>query len=508
MIEMKTTPTLRYCRFIITCLVCFFISFSPLTDSYALEQKNRVEVSSFEELGSSLEQLKSTGGTIVLTRDITVPAEESYLYNNGTYQKEIVIQTEGHTIYVDGYLELWPFLTISGNGSQQELLNVRPGGELWLTSICLDAGENGVAVVQEEGSFLMYGSEESLDLPSFTCKGQIICPKTMTAAAYWHYDCEELPVVIVPDGEDFTADMLPDKVRASINREHQLIEEEIPVLWDKDSLPSEQERTIVQGRFGDGYSQYKDCMPKCLVVFESDTAPFFLNVYLKSLTKGYEMVFMYGKSPKQGTVYVQSSEDGQIWSDITGTDGYTPVQTEANKSFMWLLSYDESDHARKRPRYYRMVQILDDGTNVYSEPLELSDDLIFTSADIEGGRGGETNPNEGENQISDGIQKPENDNEDSLWETQPESSQSKTSQSKTDAEAVHLEESEKNRSESVTDKEPTSAEADDEYDELSDHAETDVANSHAAANEKKIGILAVIFILLGSVVFSILKRKR
>ena len=45
-----------------------------------------------------------------------------------------------------------------------------------------------------------------------------------------------------------------------------------------------------------------------------------------------------------------------------------------------------------------MLQISDDGTELYSDPLELSDDLIFTLADIDGGRGGETSPNEGEDQ--------------------------------------------------------------------------------------------------------------
>lgn len=433
-----------------------------------------MKVSSFEELCTSLEQLKSTGGTIVLTRDITVPFEGSYIYNNGKHRKEILIKTEGHTIYVDGYLELWPFLTIRGDEDQKELLKVRPGGELWMTSICLDAGENGVAVVQEEGSFLMYGSEESLNLPPFTLKGKIICPETMTAAAYWHYDYEELPLVIVPGGKDFTADMLPDKVRAYINKDHQLIEEDMPVNWDEDSFPLEHERTIVEGSFGKGCSQYKDYIPKCLVVFESDTEPFFLNVYLKSLTEHLDMVFMYGRSPEQGTLYIQASEDGESWEDIAGTDGYEPIETEAKESFMWMLSYDKSDHTKKRPRYYRMVQILSEGTKVYSEALKLSDDLIFTSADIGGGRGGEISPNEGKDQLSQGIKKPENDKDDP-------SSEKLT---KTDNKSAYQKEIEKNISGSDTDKEKTSA------------------------NEKIIGIAAVIFILGGSVVLSVLKKKK
>ena len=139
-------------------------------------------------------------------------------------------------------------------------------------------------------------------------------------------------------------------------------------------------------------------MPCYLVVRESDTSPFFLNVYLESATQWYDMVYMYGESPLPGAVYIQSSEDGETWTKITDTEGYAPVETEGNDGFSWILSYDKSDSAQQRPRYYRLLQISDDGTELYSDPLELSDDLIFTLADIDGGRGGETSPNEGEDQ--------------------------------------------------------------------------------------------------------------
>ena len=397
---MKASVTLQHDRFIIVCLLSFLIAFfSPLV-SYAQEEENRAEVSSFYELTESLNQMQSTGGTVVLTQDITVPAGEYYTYNNGRYRKEVVIETDGHTVYVEGCLELWPFLTIRGDGSQKELLHVRSGGELRLVSICLDAGENGVAVVQEEGAFLICSSEEdeSMGLPPLSCTGQIISSQTVTAAAYWRYNCETLPIIRIPDGTDFTADMLPDKAASIVNRDNQEYEEELTVVWDDTTFPDGRERTLVKGKFTDGYSVYGNYMPCCLVVWESDTSPFFLNVYLESATQWYDMVYMYGESPLPGAVYIQSSEDGETWTEITDTEGYAPVETEGNDGFSWILSYDKSDSAQQRPGYYRLLQISDDGTELYSDPLELSDDLIFTLADIDGGRGGETSPNEGEDQ--------------------------------------------------------------------------------------------------------------
>ena len=83
---------------------------------------------------------------------------------------------------MEGSVDLWPFLTIVGDGGQNEIFHVCPGGELRLVSISLDAGEDGIAIVQEEGSFLIYASEEGMGLPVFSCIGQIISPQTVTAA--------------------------------------------------------------------------------------------------------------------------------------------------------------------------------------------------------------------------------------------------------------------------------------------------------------------------------------
>lgn len=518
---METPRTFRYHKFIITCLLSFLIAFFFPFVSYAQGQDEGkfVEVSSFDEFTSSLNQIQSTGGTIVLTQDITVPAEESYTYNNGRYRKEVVIETKGHTINVEGQLELWPFLSICGDGSQKELLHVYPGGELWLVSLCLDAGENGIAVIQEEGSFLVYGSEEDMGLPAFSCTGQIISSQTMTAAAYWRYNCEKLPIVRVQDGADFTADMLPDQVMSVVNRDHQESEEEVPVVWDETTFPTEHKRTLVQGKFADGYSQYENYLPQCLVVWESDTRPFFLNVYLDSATQWYDMVFMYGESPQAGTIYIQSSDDGENWTDIAGTDGYAPVEVEENESFSWILSYDKSDPAQERPRYYRLLQILDDGTELYSDALQLSDDLIFTAADIEGGRGGETSPNEGENQLPNGI--PETDHVDeTLPSKSPDPSSKLESESHSGSENTEESSSSNNPtapastsspSDTMTAVQPEENEEivqESDLEEDSKPAKTDEENSGSTEAEKIAGIVIVVCILAGSIAFFVFKRKR
>lgn len=527
---METPKTLRYYKFIITCFIsCLIAFFSPFV-TYAQTQdvEKCIEVSSFDEFTSSLNQIQSTGGTVVLTQDITVPAEESYVYINARYRKEVVIETKGHTINVEGYLELWPFLTIRGNGSQKELFHVYPGGELWLTGICLDAGENGIAVIQEEGSFLTYGSEESMDFPAFSCTGQIISSQTMTAAAYWRYHCEKLPIVCVPEGTDFTADMLPDQILSIVNRDHQEYEEQVPVVWDETTFPTEHERTLVQGKFAEGYSQYKVYMPRCLIIWESDTSPFFLNVYLESATQWCDTVFMHGESLQPGTVSIQSSDDGEAWTDILGTDGYAPVKVTENESFSWILSYDQLDSSQERPRYYRLLQTLDDGTELYSEALELGDDLIFTAANIEGGRGGETSPNEGENQLPDDM--PEMDETESSktpdlssdLESQEQKNGMTGSAGHSDAENPK-ELSDSNISPTLGSillpneipvsiqpeegKHGQKAESIKTKDEQLEPAKTDDQILSGTDAEKMAGVVIVVCILVGSVAFFAFKRK-
>lgn len=540
---MGIPETLRDQKFIIICLMCFFIAFYSPFISYAQDEEKRVEVSTFDEFTSSLNQIQSTGGTIVLTQDITVPAQESYTYNNGRYQKEVVIETNGHTISVEGYLELWPYLTICGDGSQKELFHVYPGGELQFVSICLDAGENGIAVIQEKGSFLIYISEENMGLPAFSCTGQIISSKTTTAAAYWWYHCEELPIVCIPAGADFTVDMLPDQVLSVVNRDHQKYEEEVSVVWDETTFPTEHERTLVRGGFVDGYSQFENYVPQCLIIWESDTSPFFLNVYLESITQWNNMVFMYGQSPQPGTIYIQSSDDGENWAEISGTDDYAPVEVKKDANFSWILFYDQSDSAQKRPRYYRLLQILDDGTKLYSDALELNDDLIFTVADIEGGRGGETSPNEGEDQLTNHMpDMPETESVDETLssklpdpsiEMQQDIEPDDSQQPKNEIGESESHDDVEDKEESSNFNDPTDPvstsspsdiitaaqpEEDEENEqeaalakangEQSESVETDGKISRSTDAERFAGIAIVVCILAGSIVFSVFKCKK
>lgn len=496
---MTEVRTFRFGKIIITCflffLFCFFYSF--VCD--AKDEGEYAIVSSFDELTSALNQMMSTGGTIILDSDITVPASESYTYLNGRYRKEVLIETGGHTINVQGTLVLWPFLTVRGMGEQKELLHVYPGGNLCLVSVCLDAGKNGTAVVQEEGAFFMYGSETEMGLPEFFCTGTIDFADTMTAAADWYFNYERLPVVRVPEGQTFTADLLPDKVMAQVNRDHTEYEEEVSVIWDNTTFPDKHERTLVQGKFADGYSQYGECAPMCLIVWESDTYPFFLNVYLESPAQGYDMVFMYGQAPQAGTVYIQASDTGENWEEISGTEGYAPVEADGNDSLFWLLSYDGSNHGAERPQYYRLHQILDDGTELYSEPLSLSGQFIFTGADIEGGRGGETSPAEEANQLPETAGEMENVNKGQDPELQDTLSDPETASGLQDSQNMN-EVSDFDHAMSTSGERESSEKA------ASVKTEKDQPESEAGI-QRMIGTGIVIGILLGAVGINIFKRK-
>ena len=92
---------------IAACLLSFLVAFFCPFFSYAqAEEEQYTKAASFDALRASLAQMQSTGGTIVLTQDIVVPADASYTYNNGRYRKEVTIETNGHTIFVEGYLTL------------------------------------------------------------------------------------------------------------------------------------------------------------------------------------------------------------------------------------------------------------------------------------------------------------------------------------------------------------------------------------------------------------------
>lgn len=523
----------RCSKFIITCFLLVFFTFFLHFVSYAQGQEEGIyaEADDFDAFVSVLNQIQSTGGTVVLTDDITVPASEIFTYINGRYRQEVVIETSGHTIYVEGNLELWPFLTIRGNGSQKELIHVYPGGMLRLVSICIDAGENGTAVVQDEGAFLIYGSDENMGLPEFACTGRIVSAETMTAAAYCRYNCEKLPVIRVPDGTDFSADMLPEKVWSNVNRDHMELEEDAPVVWDETMFPTEHQRTLIEGSFTEEYTQYEDYFPQCLVIWESNTRPFFLNVYLEASTQWYDMVFMYGESPQQGTVYVQASDDGKNWSEITDTDGYMPVEAEQNSSFSWILTYSESEPEEVLPKYYRLYQVLEDGTELYSESLCLSENLIFTGADIEGGRGGETTPDEGENQLADPVPDPEMEGEfsNSLSEQESkEQTQQRGWQLKpyiSFGDSGHIDESnartsEPQGSDHAETQSSDSSRNNDSADIQSEETEKNTSspersdetaarqNNNISGFKKAVGAVIVVCVLAGCVMLAILKRKQ
>lgn len=375
-------------------LICGFIFFFT-----SVKAEEPDTVATFRELSQWLDSHMVSGGQVTLGSDITVPADERYVYNTGLTKGEVKILTGGHTIYVEGELELWPYLVIEGDGSRGELLHVREGGSLNLISVTLDAGEGGTAIIQDEGSYLAYGDDENLDIPQFVCTGEILDSDRITAAAYSWLDAGELPVVRVPEGEDFTADMLPDTVQAKTDRENVYCYEDLEVFWDKTDFPDKKKRTIISGTFSQEYAQYREYSPRCLVVWESETTPYFLNVYIQSSGYGEEL-FFEAVSPQPGLVHITGSEDGETWTELDGEEAlyYEPREVaEAGEEIWWQIHYaaSQGEGDTSRMKYYRMELELEDGTVLCSEALELGENDIYGSSDIGGGRGGETSPSEG-----------------------------------------------------------------------------------------------------------------
>lgn len=381
-------------------VLIFVIFIFPLQAEAADTAEPDGYVSSFDELQTWLDEHMSTGGTVALEQDITVPSDAQYSFANGRYAKEICILTRGHTIYVEGYLEFMPYLSIIGDGSDRELFHVCAGGELWMISITVDAGEEGVAVLQEEGSMLVYGTEEDMGLPEFSCTGRIIKAETIAAAALSWYYLEDIPVIRIPENESFSDRLLPAAVEAVVNRDDAQCHENLEVSWDTMSFPEDKERTFVTGGFGEGYSLYRGYAPRCLIVWESETEPFFLNCYAETSWDA-DLIYIYAETPLAGTVHLLGSADGTEWTEFNEENEYEPAAAEAGESLSWLLFIDKNTEGAETPRYYRMMLEKEDGTQELSEIVELNDDNLMTAADIEGGRGGEVSPVEGEEQLPD-----------------------------------------------------------------------------------------------------------
>lgn len=393
----------NYSPAIITYILFFMTAIFWLMPIYVHASSESLEefcvIQSFSDLSEWLEEHKNSGGTAVLGSDITIPGGESYEYINSVYKKELTIDTAGHTIYVEGRLSLWPFLRVEGDGGARELFHVCSGGELNLVSITVDAGESGTAVVQERGAFFVCGSEEGLGLPGFSCTGRIVSPDMITAGASFWYNYEKIPMVRIQENATFTAELLPDAVDARVNRAFGDNSESLDVVWNEESFPESQKRTIISGSFPDGYVPFSGYEPRCLVIWEAADTPFFLNAYGESYGGQY-ILHMYAETYVEGTVYIEYSGDGELWNQAAEYNGGKAfTMPEGGGNMNWLLYFSENEAGAELPSYFRMIQILPDGTEVCSETLEITKDNLFVASDIDGGRGGETSPSEGKDQL-------------------------------------------------------------------------------------------------------------
>lgn len=347
------------------------------------------QVATFDELKSWLNSHMSTGGTVSLIDDITVPADQYYTYINGRYRKEIQINAGSHTIYIQGYLELWPFLSITGTGGSQGIFHILPGGRLDATSISIAASQaDAIAIVQEPGAILVRSDMGFEDYPPFSCQGQILASQQIVAEPNYTANPDQLPVVIVPAGKTFSPSMLPSTVDSSWYDGTSQHSDPLPVIWDTQTFPHKSERTLVSGCYSQDYLSFRNTTLSCLVVFAQENAPLFLNSYA-STYRGSTTLFITAFSPIDGQAALQGSYDGETWELIE-------FDTFKNGSASWQIYFGVGSPVYQ---YFSIAQASSDGSTKYSDILELTEDSTFVASEIGGGRGGETPPNEGETQL-------------------------------------------------------------------------------------------------------------
>lgn len=384
-------PIISKTLFALLFVLAIFLCLTPAVSIAAAQELERPsnQVATFEELKQWLEAHMSTGGTVSLTDDITIPEEETYSYINSRYGKHIHIDVGDHTIYVQCHLELWPYLSITGMGGTEGILHVLPGGRLDMTAISVSASTpDSIAIVQKPGAILIRSDMGFGDFPPFFCQGQIITSQAIVAEPSFIYRPEKLPTVVVAPGETFTSSMLPSTVDSDWYDGMSQHSGPLPVIWDAETFPSKKERTIISGSYPAGYLPFRDASINCLVVFAQENAPVFLNSYA-SLYAGTTIIQLNSLSPIEGEAALEGSYDGETWESIEN-------QTFEEGQAQWQIFYPQDQTPY---RYFSIMQQKSDGSIVYSDTLELTEENTLVASDIGGGRGGETPPNEGEAQL-------------------------------------------------------------------------------------------------------------
>ena len=358
-------------------------------------------VSSWEELTAWLDENWDKGGAVRLTRDVT--AEESYDFmTSGNKQvrlmKDMTVDCGPYTIYIDGGPEnpvclvtTGFHLTIQGQGGENGLLHVKPGGFLMLDMLNIAAGSaDDCAVVQDEGGVLVVTQEGKDYQAPPRVTGQIVYARQ---AVLIDEGLGQAGLAVVPEGTDLTSDLLPGTATVKVNENGTLSKRlDWPVEWDLSSgggALEDRVRTTVTGRFngtgtdgehtwdeGDYLSLYT---PECLVVFEVDGAAL-LNVYLTG-DSGYLASQIYFRVPAgaERVELLTSADGGGSWTVRTSKPG-DRVEWERDS-----LPLNLEDPAY--PLWVVVQGIYPDGTAVLTDVLELNGGDATPAAWVDGHRG-------------------------------------------------------------------------------------------------------------------------
>ncbi len=365
-------------------LIAFFCLTFSYTAQAAMPQQQVeewVEVDSFEEMITTLESMKTTGGNITLTNDIVVPPDFTYTFATPNLSiSPIKIYTGEYSVIVQGKLILLPYLEIWGVGGQNGVFQIQDGG--WLELFCITVkAQSGIAIKQAPRSVLCYGLLFD-GMPEFICEGEItdIGPVAVPVS---YSNPLFLQYIYVRDNETATA-ILPTTNSGDLYEKGKMTPD-IPlnVAWDTDDFAnkfSARESCMITGQYTDARTYLP---PKCMVVFQNGREVSILGGFGRGGTDKQSLtaqILVLTENPEQLN-RIEWSSDGENWQECEAI----LLESEGKRSHYALYPPEGLGY----PIYISAV-ITKDGKEQYSNILTLK--TPDKSGDVEGTRGGGTEP--------------------------------------------------------------------------------------------------------------------
>lgn len=355
------------------------------------------KITSFAGLKEWLKSNRKTGGKAVLQNDLVVSREENYTFSGWLNDPMMYVDAGEHTIYVEGALELNPYITVLGEGGENGIFHVKRDGILRLydtsgQGLLAVRSRNGYALYQEEGSILDIGTEE--------IHGEIRFAEKPVVWPSYNYSLTTdniNPILILPWEAQPDPSQFPETSPGYLSENgifYYNDELELGVTWDLDRFAEELEsrtRFVLTGAYTDSNVECFRGPPSLQVVFQRENHPVFLKC-LSSLNEQRKIltVNLYFMANQADVDYaMEYSWDNKNWIVDEEEPDWDP---QDGVGYIWQ-TFEYEDEGSP-PRYFSISATDQNGNTVYSDTVTLDEHGGISGLDNGGGRNGETSPEE------------------------------------------------------------------------------------------------------------------